>query len=346
MIHGGDIYRNDVKIDYSVNINPLQLPDSIKKAYEKCFDTLGTYPDPYCEKLCKQIAKIEKVSNNKILCGNGASELFMAIYHGIKPQKIMLCSPSFYGYVHGANALDCEIQWHYLSENEEFKVNSRFIKEIEKSEDVDMIFLTNPNNPTGKIVDIDILDKIISVCQKKEIYLILDECFMEFVEGCNDYNDYIKKYNYSKLIRIKAFTKIFAIPGVRLGYGIFNSVEELENVRKNLPEWNVSGIAQSIGVVATEEDNYIKKTREYIKQEKEFLYENLNGDNIKVFYSDANFILLKSKIDLYDFLIKEKILIRKCDNFHGLEKEYYRIAVKSREENEILINCLKDGGII
>ena len=145
---------------------------------------------------------------------------------------------------------------------------------------------------------------------------------------------------YSNLIIVRAFTKIFAIPGVRLGYLVSSNQEMLEKIQMHLPEWNLSWFAQEAGAACTKEVEFVEKTVEAVTIEREFLTEGLKKAGFQVFESKTNFILFYTEKELYEQLLNQGILIRDCSNFRGLTKGYYRVAVKSREENERLLKAI------
>ena len=340
-IHGGDIYTNDIDIDFSVNINPLGIPEAVKSALHQAVEKSSQYPDINSKELSKSLSAWLNVPESYILFGNGASELFMAITHAVNPDKVLIPVPSFYGYQHAASAVGAELVYYYLKEENDFAFDEDFL--VALTEDVDMLFLANPNNPTGKVLDRQYLIRILEKCRKNDILLVLDECFIEFCQEKNLLLDELDKY--PNLIVIRAFTKIFAIPGVRLGYMLCSDKALLQKVKAHIPEWNLSTFAQWAGLCCIGQDEYISKTIECVKTEREFLINGIKELEtkelqIKAYESDVNFILIKTDIPLYDKLLQKKILIRDCENFEGLSEGYYRIAVKQRSENEKLLKAI------
>lgn len=340
-IHGGDIYTNDIDIDFSVNINPLGIPATVKSALHEAIEKCSEYPDINSQELCQKLSAWLNIPAEYLLFGNGASELFMAISHAVNPDKVLIPVPSFYGYRHAANAAGAELVYYYLKEENDFAFDEDFLAAL--TEDIDMLFLANPNNPTGKVLGGEYLVRVLEKCRQKNILVVLDECFIEFCQGKNLLLDALDKY--SNLIVIRAFTKIFAIPGVRLGYMLCSDKVLLQKVKAHIPEWNLSTFAQWAGLCCMGQDEYISKTIECVKTERDFLTHGIKeleakGLQIRAYESDANFILIKTDIPLYDRLLQKKILIRDCENFQGLSKGYYRIAVKLRSENEKLLKAI------
>lgn len=337
-IHGGDIYRNTVHMDFSVNTNPLGMPEGMEDALCAAVKSCGSYPDPSAEKLYQTISDMLRVPKEYLLFGNGASELFMAIVHGLRPRKTVIPVPSFYGYEYAVKAGGEEVVYYPLQEVNQFQPDAGLMEAL--TEDVDLVFLANPNNPTGKLIEAGYLEKLLDVCEEKGITVVLDECFVEFCGGA--YSMLSKIENYENLILVRAFTKIYAIPGVRLGYLVCSNQVLVDRIRRQLPEWNLSVFAQEAGAVCSNQTTFITRTVEYVKLEREFLAKELKKLGIRVYPGEANFIFLYSEKELYDGLLELGILIRDCENFKGLSKGFYRIAVKSRQENEALLKAIRE----
>ncbi len=337
--HGGNIYDNKIELDFSVNINPEKMPDSLKRAMEQSINYTDTYPDIHCKKLRKKIAEYHGIDNECIVCGNGASELLMAIAHGEKPDRILLMTPCFYGYEYVADAISAKFIFYELKRKNGFAVGEDFLECIDRK--IDMVILTNPNNPTGLCIDKVLLEKIVDRCKKYNITVLLDECFIEL--STHFENSMINKTEmFDNLIVLRAFTKSFAIPGVRLGYIVCSNKNKIKSIKRQLPEWNVSVVAQNVGIAALEERQYLKKSRELIFEEKKYLIKELDSLGFEVINSDANYLMFYCKTDLYNKLLTRGILIRNCDNYRGIEKGFLRIAVKTHSENQKLINAINE----
>lgn len=343
-IHGGDIYRNNVKLDFSVNINPLGMPERVEAALHAAVAECQEYPDILACKLHKAVSDMLNVPKEYLLFGNGASELFMGIVHALRPKKILLPIPSFYGYEYAAKAGESEIVYVSLKEEKDFLPDEDLWNAL--TEEIDVLFLANPNNPTGQLVSREYLEHLLQICREKKIYVVLDECFIEFCEGSGSMLSQIGEY--SNLILVRAFTKIYAIPGVRLGYLVCSNELVLEKIRRQLPEWNISVLAQAAGVACAGNSDYVADTVELVKCERSYLEKGFREFGIRVFCGEANFVLFYSEEPLYEKLLSQGILIRDCENFRGLAKGFYRVAVKNRKENEILLKAIgecigKDG---
>ncbi len=336
-IHGGDIYRNHVTIDFSVNVNPLGMPKAVEAALHEAVGRCGTYPDMESERLKHAVSQVLQVPKEHLLFGNGASELFMAVIHGIRPKKTVIPVPSFYGYEYAAEAADGEVLYYETKEETDFCLNEDFFSVL--TEDKELVFLANPNNPTGTLLDRGKLERLLCHCRDKGIFLVLDECFIEFCDGAESAVGWTERFG--NLIVVRAFTKIFSIPGVRLGYLVCSDRSLLRKIGRQLPEWNISSFAQAAGYECALQAAFARKTADYVKTERQFLENRFKEMGIKTYPASANFLLLHSQKPLYEPLLERGILIRDCWNFRGLSKGFYRVAVKNRKENEVLLEAVR-----
>lgn len=337
-VHGGDIYSKAYRLDFSTNINPFGMPESLKQAAIKGINASIHYPDVQCRELINAIAKKEEIPSDWIICGNGAAELLFSLVSAKKPQKALLVSPGFAEYEQALKTVNCDIRYYELSKERGFLLGEEYLESLQQ--DLDIVFLCNPNNPTGLLIPTELLKKIVDICKEKQIFLVLDECFLEFVsdELMNPQKKILKEM--PNLFILKAFTKMYGMPGLRLGYGLCSDIPLLEQMHQMTQPWNVSVPAQFAGVAACKETDFVVKTRIYIAQEREYLSNELKRLKFTVYDSQANYIFFEAPKNLWNLCEKENILIRDCSNYRGLTKGYYRIAVKTRQENEELIRVL------
>lgn len=336
-IHGGNVYDKSVKLDFSANINPLGMPEGVKKAYHSAIELCERYPDHNCTELKKAIAEHENCSENLICVGNGAADLIYRIVNTFKPKKCVLVSPSFSEYEKALNEVNCEIAYYQLKDELNFDVHSDFVNMI--NSETDMVFLTSPNNPTGRIIPAEILKSIAEKCIDTDTILVADECFLEFAEnGCGHS---VRRFMNENIIILKAFTKIYAMAGIRLGYAVCGDSAKAEKISESGQYWSVSAVAQKCGTAALKEKEYIQKTVELITAERHYLETELKRLGFKVYHGTANFILFRSKKKLSEKLLEKGILIRCCGNYHGLSDKYYRIAVRNHAENTELIKTME-----
>ncbi len=339
MLHGGDIYRNKVNIDFSVNINPLGMPKAVKEALFHAVEHCEEYPDIKAEALKESISARIGAGAERIVTGNGASELFCAIVHALRPRRTVIPVPSFFGYEWAARASQGEMIYYPMKAERGYELDEGLIRCL--TEEVDLLFLANPNNPVGNLIESSLLEKIAEHCSKRGITLVIDECFLEFT-GDEERHSYKNRLDrYPGIIVVRAFTKIYAIPGVRLGYLICGSSRLKQRIEEQLPEWNLSVFAQRAGIVACEQEGYVDKTVRYIGGEREYLTGELEKMGLKIYSSGANYLLLETEINLYDRLLEEGILIRNCSNYRGLGQGFYRVAIKKHQENEMLLDAIR-----
>jgi len=342
MLHGGDIYSNKIEYDFSVNLNPIGCPASVIEDLKKSIDCISYYPDLNQTRAREAISNLEGVKHNNVMAGNGASELIMAVVRMINPQRVIVLQPSFYGYIHAVKSLNnCEVIPYLLCEDNDFSVTSDFVGFLREIKP-DMVFVANPNNPTGRLIEESLMEDIICVCNEINADILVDECFLRMTEQAKSAVSLVN--SYSNLFVLNAFTKLFSLPGVRIGY-ILSNERNIESLKRFLPEWNISVLAETASVecsnVLITDKSFLVSTLNTIDEERKFLINNLEGLVDKVYVSDTSYILTYSKKPLYELLLKEKILIRDCSNFEGLGEGYFRIAIKDHASNVVLINTLR-----
>lgn len=335
-LHGGDIYRNPVEYDFSVNINPLGMPKGSVRAAHEGILLANRYPDYKGEALCREIAGAECVKDSQVLLGNGAAELIYALCNALRPKKCLVCAPAFQEYEAAAVQAGGEMMYWNLSEEENFCIRRDFLSAI--TESADILFLCNPNNPTGSLIEKKFLLEIAERCEQTETYLCVDECFLPFLEQEEGLTMKLELERFSHLIVLRAFTKLYGMPGLRLGYALSANGDLLGRMKHTLQPWNTSIPAQMAGIAAIRDQEYVKRTRKLIAEEKEYLMRELSGGLAeKVYDSAANYIFFQSRADLKEGLLQQGILIRSCGNYRNLNEKYFRIGVRTHEENEELI---------
>lgn len=337
--HGGDIYSNTYRLDFSANINPFGMPESVRAAAAEGVEKATHYPDVRCRQLRNAIAEKEQVPAEWILCGNGAAELLFSLAAAKRPKKALLLSPCFSEYEQALSAFGCETVFYELKKEQDFLPDEGILELLDAS--VQMTVLCSPNNPTGRLIPPELLEKIRCRCQEHQILLVLDECFLEFVD--EERQNPQKKHlpEMKELFILKAFTKMYGMPGLRLGYGLCSDTELLESMKRVVQPWNVSLPAQLAGTAACKEQEFAERTRRLIHKEREYLEKQLKELGFPVYPSEANFLFFEAPQELYEVCQKAGILIRDCSNYRGLSKGYYRIAVRSHEENEQFIGELR-----
>lgn len=345
--HGGDIYTEGkfkgIKlIDFSSNINFLGTPESFKDNVYKALENIECYPDlKYREsKLHIKEYLNTDIDEENIILGNGAAEIINLAVRTLKKPCIVV--PSFSEYETTSKSYSENIVFSYL--NEEFSYSYDDI--LEKLKNCDGLVIANPNNPNGGLINRKLFKKIIEYCEEYKKRIIIDEAFIEFADEDKSLIDMCMRYKC--LFIIRAFTKFFAMPGIRFGYGVSRDIEFIEELSKLQIPWNVNTFAEIAVKTVLKDEEYIKNSRIKLKSERSYFYGELQKIDFveKVYESQANFLLLKLKRvsgeEVYSYCISQGILIRRCGNFKGLDDNFIRLAVKKREYNNKLLETFKD----
>lgn len=341
-VHGGDVYRNPNVLDFSANINPLGTPPAVLEAARKSMGDIQHYPDASKEKLREKLACKLKMNPERLIFGNGAAELIFSLVWAEKPEKALVPVPTFAEYEQALSASGCRISRHVLREDRGFRLGEDFLKRLDQEgETPDLVFLCNPNNPTGLLIEPELLQRIVRVCGRRGIRLVVDECFLDFVPSPERHTLLPMTDAFPELFLLRAFTKTYAMAGLRLGFGISSDQGLLERMENCMQPWNVSLPAQEAGAAALDEEAYVMKSREIVFQESRFLKRGLRTLGYPVYDSQANYLFFYGEEWLGRRLLDEGIMVRDCGNYPGLGNGYYRIAVKIREENERLLKAVR-----
>lgn len=361
--HGGNIYKifreKNIKeiLDYSSNINPYGVPESLKQKIAENIGILERYPDPDYVELREKLAELNKVDISNITVGNGATESIFLFMKVLKPENVLIVSPTFGEYERAVRAWDSsenreiEIEYFELEEKDGFRLNiGKLKKELEKK--YDLAIICNPNNPTGKFLKMAETEEILRECNKYDTKLFIDEAFIEFLEDGLKESIVNSRENKKNLFVTRAFTKFFAIPGLRLGYGIYFDKSLEKKITEKKEPWSVNNIAEMAGITVLDDTEYIERTLNWITEEKKYMYEKLDEiSRIKPYKTEVNFICVKIKDELFskglnvkklrEKMMEEGILIRDASNFKFLDERFFRLAIKDRRSNDRVIEALK-----
>lgn len=327
--HGGDVYRNPIEYDFSINVNPLGMPlASIQAAHEGVVLT-GRYPDYKAEQLCHAIAKAKQIPADRIIPGNGAAELLYALGQ-TTPGKALTLAPTFTGYAEAVAAGGGELT--YASDEQEL------LAKLDDS--IRLVFLCNPNNPTGTLLTREQILRVLAKAEAMQAYVCVDECFLPFLEeeASHSMLPYLTKH--TRLLVLRAFTKIYCMAGLRLGYLACGDTELQSRIRAKLQPWNTSIPAQMAGIAALSDTEYLAKTRENLQAERAYLVPRLRELVAEVYDGYGNFLLFRDEPDLKERMLEVGVLIRACGDFEGLDDTYFRIGIRSHSENQEFIRRL------
>lgn len=345
LIHGGDIegYRLEfdaMPLDFSANINPLGLPPSVRHALAEAAEAAQHYPDPLCRRLTAALAGRENVDPAHILCGNGAADLIFRLVLAKKPARALITAPTFAEYQLALESVGCAVEQHPLMATDGFNLNESILARLRPG--LDMLFLCNPNNPTGLLIAPDLLERIAARCAEYDILLAVDECFNGLLDEPLHHSLRGSLTKYDNLLIFDAFTKLYAMPGLRLGYALSANAALLAAMHAAGQPWAVSAPAQAAGLAALAEADYLQQTRALIHEEREYLRGALAEAGLTVLCGEANFLFFHSSLPyLAERLRARGLLIRDCANYQGLGKGYYRVAVRTRADNLRLIKYVQ-----
>lgn len=350
--HGGDIKSvirennlNEI-MDFSANINPYGLSNNIKNAILADLDNIIHYPQPNAEDLRKKIGETYNIPSDKIIVGNGAVEIIYTLCHILKPKNVLIVSPGFSEYERAARSAGADI--HYAMLDEKLDFNSPMRDIIVNIKGNDLLFIGNPNNPTGTLYMLEDMELLIEHAENNGCFVVVDESFMDFIKTSEAFSVLPLVEKYHNLLVLHSLTKFYAIPGLRLGFAATDH-EVLDPLYAAKDIWNVNSLAQTAGMAALDDKKYQRRSRTYTRTEINYLYEELSTlDKLKVYEPTVNFILVNisktglTATQLREKLLKYNIIIRNCANYPGLDENYVRFAVRTREENDELVDALTE----
>ncbi len=341
--HGGYYGEEKSKvIDFSVNINPLGISKKVSKSLKNNIENIVRYPEIDGDSAKEDIANSLQFSKQNIILGNGAIELIYLFSRALKPKKTLIIQPTFNEYERAFKIVKSNIIYYNTSEKKDFEINIKDLLSKIDNNRPDVVVFCNPNNPTGNFLNSKELKPILDKIKSIDSYLFLDESFIHFTNRLS-FIDYVEKY---PIFIIRSMTKFYAVPGIRLGYGVGNKniINKLNNHKE---PWAINSLALSIVPEILNDRDYVQKTMSWYNSEKEYMKEELAKiDGIKVYESFTNFFLCKLK-DMTSFNLKDRLLkkhniyIRTCEDFCGLDNLFFRISIRTHVQNKHLIHSLK-----
>lgn len=341
-VHGGDVYSFSARfggapVDLSANINPYGIPARVKQAMLDAVDACTQYPDPFCRAARQAIGAAEGVDPDRIYCGSGAADVLDRLAAVLRPKTVLLLAPTFAEYERTLTGV--QLRFHTLRVEEGFAVTERILDDI--TPELDAVYLCNPNNPTGRTIAPALLREIAARCKEVDARLVVDECFLDFVQGGGTLAPCLDEF--PTLVLLRAYTKMYAVPGVRFGWCMTADTALIENLYRAGQPWNVSVIAQACAVACAQESAFVQESAAQIADERAYLSAQLMARGLWVCAGEANFLLFRAQdMDLKEKLARRGILIRDCSNYRGLARGYYRTAVKTRKESNALLAVLDE----
>jgi threonine-phosphate decarboxylase len=327
--------------DFSVNLNPLGMPEVISKNWDILFDAVMDYPDIEGQGIVDFYTYKTGVQASEFLAGNGSTELIYLIPRVLKFKKVLIPTPSFHDYERASILAGSEVVRFPLNPENSFSFPSED-ELINAVDEADAMFVGCPNNPTAGMFSKDIIIKLAT--QYPEKYFIVDEAFIQFVDDWKA-ESLISSERHPNILVIHSFTKFYAIAGLRMG-GVIGHRGTIDKLKQNKEPWSVNGIADKAALLLMGCEEYESHTIKYLNNERERVFKELiEIDGIEPFQSRANFFLCKWKKtgeldDLIKYLLKNGIYIRDCRNFSGLEDNYFRFGIRSVKEDNLLLSLL------
>lgn len=348
LTHGGDWAGYEIEygsepLDFSMNVNPLGISMHTRLAISKAGGNAYRYPDPLCRRLRTELGAHEAVPSDWIFCGNGAADIIYrlaALLDAAPAKRLLVTAPTFSEYETAFVSSGWDVSHFMLQAENGFRLNRSLIGSID--EEIGVLFLCEPNNPTGQATDRELLAEILQHCRERGILLIVDECFNGFLDDPGDHTMVGYLSEYDNLVILKAFTKLYGMAGIRLGYCLCSNIRVIDALYRCGAPWNVSSLAQAAGIAALEDRNHVRRGRRIVRQERPLLIEALESFGVTQIFGEANYLLFKSRPGLCEQLREKGILIRNCANYCGLTDGWYRIAVRTERENGKLIEALKE----
>ena len=345
LVHGGDWagYRarfGHDALDFSANVSPLGLPQGVADAIVAALPTADRYPDPLCRELRTALSRAEQLPEPWILCGNGAADLIYRLVWTLKPRRALLPAPTFAEYAAALESVGCEVKRKTLHEADDFAVTEAFVQAVNQS--IDLVFLCQPNNPTGQITPPELVQRLVRRCADCGAVLVADECFLDFLQQRDALTAKPLLQTAPNLVILKAFTKLYAMAGVRLGYALCANTALLAKMQAAGQPWGVSSLAQAAGAAALRETAYADAVRALIADQRPKLAAGLRALGLQVIEGSANYLLFRAPETLGAALQQRGVCLRSCGNYPGLSAGWYRTAVRTAPENEQLLQTMRE----
>lgn len=343
------IKKEDI-ISFSANVNPLGISNLLKETISEHVTCIETYPDREYTELRKTLGNYCGADPSHIIVGNGSTELISILIELRHPKKAMILGPSYSEYEREVSLGGGTSLYFPLKEADGFKLNINALEE-RLTDDVDMLILCNPNNPTSTVIDQKSLRQVLDICKSRDIFVMVDETYIEFTENMEKLEGIPLTAVYSNLFIIRGVSKFFASPGLRLGYAVTGNEDLIREINTKKHPWSISSIAEIAGRIMFCDSDYIKRTRNLIITERKRVTNRLNSMKdlgITCFEPSANFVLCRIDSDkadadtLFDTCIRQHMMIRNCSTFPFLDNHFFRICFMNPDDNNRLLDCIEN----
>lgn len=338
--HGGNVYAYEgVQLDFSVNLNPLGMPEEVLWAVRDHGPEYDRYPDPHCRALRRALAAREEAPEDWLVFGNGAADLIVRLAMALRPRQALIPAPTFSEYEAAVTLAGGKTRRFFLEEAKGYRVTADYAGAVQQGDD--LVFLCNPNNPTGSLAEPGTVAALLEACSRVGAVLVVDECFLPFTDAPSCKGLLAR---YPNLIVLRAFTKLYAMAGLRLGYLLCSNGDLAGSIAAWGQCWSVSTPAQVAGLAALGLRDWEERTRQYLRQERPWMADRLRALGFPVYPSDSTFLMFQGERTLWDRAMERGMMLRSCSNFPGLDGGFYRIGLKGHRQNEALLEVLAEIG--
>lgn len=321
-----------VVIDYSENVNPLGPPPFVKENWASYASLITKYPDPHGEPFLSAAATYHKVPIDQVIIGNGAAEIFSSLAKRYVNKRAVLIHPTFSEYA-------ATLASYHVYIKEIIALQALPLEEVlDEVEFAEVIYICRPNNPTGYLIPLKEIIQIAEYAKTYKCEVILDEAFLDFIDEGESFVPLLK--DFPNVIVVRSMTKMYAIPGLRLGYAIA-SEQIIKETRATMPHWNSNAIATSIGAACLKEEDYRLQAIAFAKDMRKKFTLFLEKWHCIVLPSRTNFICFqlsnpeRSK-EFFTYLLTKGCVLRHTENFKGLDGKWFRVGMKEEIHMERL----------
>lgn len=331
---------------FSANVNPLGVSPLLRKTLSDKIDAITSYPDREYTSLRRCIANYTGCEPQHVIVGNGSTELISLFIQIKHPQKALIIGPTYSEYEREISLGGGTSLYYPLKEEEDFKINvNNFLTHLH--EGVDLLVICNPNNPTSTSITNEQMRVILDACKQHDIFVMIDETYVEFADNMNEIESTPLTYYYNNLIILRGISKFFAAPGLRLGYSISGNLDLIKEINKRKNPWTINSLAEVAGTIMFTDKEYIEATKKLISTERARIYNILSKEkSLKPYQPSANFILVKiedetlTSQDIFESAIRKNLMIRDCSTFPFLSNKFFRFCFMDPKKNDELLACI------
>ncbi len=341
------IKKEDIT-SFSANVNPLGISPKLRATLSERIDAITSYPDREYTALRQSIANYIDTDYSNIIVGNGSTELISLMIKIRSPKKALILGPTYSEYEREISLGNGRSKYYPLKEDKDFILNIEDLKKHLTS-DIDLLVMCNPNNPTSSSITRRDIRKILDICKENDIFVMIDETYVEFADNYAAINCVPLTTYYNNLIILRGISKFFASPGLRLGYAVCGNADLIKEIEKKKNPWTINSLAAIAGEIMFSDTEYIEATCSLIHKERERICKELSKiQGIKYYEPSANFVLVKllrediTSTDIFEAAIRKGLMIRDCSTFPFLDSHFFRFCFMSPEKNDELLEVIKE----